>query len=116
MVAHVDGNDHNAVSPDQTSELCTTCHFHDFDGNWQTSDGFMPNAPALVFGKSQPTGTPGASLSATPVLTQTAPTTTPAATETAVPTPRASKAVPSPTQPGVIEPTVATPTPAGTLP
>ena len=86
MTNHDGGEIHNGGN-DYTNMNCTFCHYHDFDGDSTTKDGFMPALPMAV--------TIVAKNSPTPVTTPT-PASTQAVTATFTPTP-AETHTPAPT-------------------
>jgi hypothetical protein len=100
MASHEDGSIHNDPGiGDQTSEVCTFCHYHDLDGDPATSDGFMPAAPIAVTKQVQTSPTPdGTTITPTP-----APTAIPVITDTSVPTPRFRIETPIPTSEFILE-------------
>jgi hypothetical protein len=75
MVAHEGGDIHTFLG-DMTGNSCISCHYHDFDGNPATKDGFMPANPLPVtrMGASPTptasTAVPGPVETLTPVVTQ----------------------------------------------
>ena len=79
MTSHDGGETHN--DGDYSNQICISCHYHDFDGNPYTKDGFMPALPMAV--TIVATGSPTPVTTPTPELTQAVTATfgrTPAAT------------------------------------
>jgi predicted CXXCH cytochrome family protein len=80
MTAHEGGDIHNFLG-DMTDQSCISCHYHDYDGNPATKDGFMPLNAQIVSGAQ---GSPTPTTTAVPATTQI---TTPGISETATPSP-----------------------------
>ena len=87
MVSHPGGANH--AFGDYSTTMCTSCHYHDYDGDPTTKDGFMPNFPSFVHVQSQDLVTPTANVVTTQVATvaSTSPAATPTPTATVTPAP-----------------------------